>query len=411
MMKLVQTDERFALATQRSRAVSDSLRTLARVSRFSSARGRGRASLKGKGRIDTLIWLFTFIIPSLVGAVYFGLILAPRYVTDLDFTVRGAETFGLGKSNGKEESALDTLSMLDTAQNTMILADYINSRTVIEDLERLIPLRQIYASPEADWFSRLKPTEPIEDLQDHLKKYITASVSSQSFAIHIRIRAFTPEDSLTVAQSLQRVCEALMNRLYERSREKAVQEAEAQLRGSERVLTDLLSRMRDLRNNEGMIDPDSAGKLNLGVLLGLEQQKAGVEVRIRTLEGTLSPNAPTMRQLREERTQLERAIAEQRRTMTGLEKSAKLLSASVQRFDALKVEQQAAEKSYIELLRGYQIARIQAERQQVFLNAVVPPRLPESPLEPYRLWYIGIVCGSAAAAAVLLSGLRRLVSA
>lgn len=410
-MKLVQTDDRFALATQRSRAVSDSLRTLARVSRFSSARGRGRAALKGKNRIDTLIWLFVFILPSLAGAAYYGLILAPRYVTDLDFTVRGAEVLGLGSSGGKEGSGLETLSAIDTAQNTMILSDYINSRTVIEDIERLIPLRQIYASPDADWFSRLKPTEPIEELQDYLKKYITASVSSQSYAVHIRIRAFTPEDSLKIAETLQRVCEALMNRLYERSREKAVKEAEAQLRGSERLLTDLLTRMRDLRNNEGMIDPEAAAKQNLAVLLGLEQQKAGVEVRLRTLEGTLSPNAPSMRQLRDERTQLERAIAEQRRAMTSLEKSARLLSASMQRFDTLKVEQQAAEKSYMEMLRSYQIARIQAERQQVFLNTVVPPRLPESPLEPYRLWYIGVVCASAAAAAIVLSALRRSLSA
>lgn len=407
-MKLLESSDRFAVATQRSKAVSDSLRTLARVSRFSSANGRAR--IKGRtnvgARLDALIWIAAFLIPSLVGAVYFGLILAPRYVTDFDFTVRGAEILAIPG----QDARLSGISALDTPQNTMILADYIEGRAIIEDIERLIPLRQIYASPAADSFSRLDPREPVEELQKYLRKYISAKISTQSFAVQIRVRAFTPEDSLKVAKAVQTVCESMINRLYERVRGKAVREAEDQLRAAEQTLTELLSRMRELRNSEGMLDPEASAKQNLAVLLGIEKQKAGVEVRIRSLEGVLSPNAPSMRQLFEERDQLDRAIREQRRAMASDDKSNSLLSASMQRFETLKVQREAAEKSYVVMLAAYQLARIQAERQQVFLNTVVPPTLAESPLEPYRLWYIGMVVAGALAAAISLSGLRRFLS-
>lgn len=401
----LQPSERMALAAQRSKAVSERLRAVARVNRFAASGGRrtgSRAAVRER-RTSLLVWLFAFVLPAIGAIAYYGFILSPLYVTRMDLAVRGAEMMMMPDKDG-----LSRLAALDTIQNTMIVVDYLKGPTLVEDLEKRIPLRAIYASPHADEFSRLKPDAPVEDLQKFLHEYIESSIMGSSLAVRVKVKAFTPEDSIRVAQAVQAACEEMINKLSVRSRETATAEAQAQLKASEAQLAGLNDRMRELRNQQGMVDATAAAKQGLALLLSIEKERVEADVQLRSLETRLDPTAPSIRRLREQKEQLDRAVDEQKQAMASSSQNAAVLANKMQLFEDLDIRRKAAEKSYVELLKVFQIARIQAERQQVFLNTIVAPREPESAQEPHRVFWIAIWLGGLLLGTFSLNALRRL---
>ena len=408
MTNVLQPADRVVVATERSRAVSNSLRTLARVSRFSSAGSRGRVGSRkavARSRLDAIIWLAACLLPTLVASVYFGLVASPRYVTDLEISVRGAEIIAIDEKIGK----LSARSALEMPQNVLILEEYVKSRRIVDDVEKTVPVREIYSSRDVDYLSRFDRSDPIEKFIKYWRKMVTVDVSPHSLAIRMKVRAFTAEDSVRIAKAIQAASEAMVNQLSERSRDSAVREADEHLRGAEERFARLQLQMKDLRNEEGTVDATATAKQGLLILSGIEKERIEVDVQLETLQRVLSPDAPSVRQLKERRNRLAEAIAERRRAMASTNADRTVLSATMLRFESLNVLREAAQKSYVDLLKAAELARIMATRQQVYLNTIVEPILPESAREPELPWTLSLVFAGACAAAFALTGLRRVV--
>ena len=76
----------------RSNAVAESLRQIARVSRFAD-RKKGIRSYQTHVKSDPwvpVLFVLCFLLPSLAGAAYYGLIASDRYVTEARFALRPA---------------------------------------------------------------------------------------------------------------------------------------------------------------------------------------------------------------------------------------------------------------------------------------------------------------------------------
>ena len=89
----IRTPQGQALTTaDRSNAVAESLRQMARASRFAD-RNKGIRSYHSHVKSDPLLpFLFVAIclVPTLLGALYFGVIASDRYVTEARFAIRPA---------------------------------------------------------------------------------------------------------------------------------------------------------------------------------------------------------------------------------------------------------------------------------------------------------------------------------
>ena len=172
-------DLRTINALERAEAVSRFLSEAARRARF-SARARGAyqkssfAERRGAKamRIAFLVLLVVMVaIPNFVGVLYYGLLASDQYVAEAKFTVSSAaipKLDGLGSVTG--------LPQMMIFQDSMIIVDYVESRSMVEQLERQVDLRELYGSDRIDWWARFEKSKSIERFTDYWKKMAAATI-------------------------------------------------------------------------------------------------------------------------------------------------------------------------------------------------------------------------------------------
>src|SRR5271155_595283 len=163
-------------------------------------------------RIATIV-LFVMIvaIPNVVVSLYYGLIASDQYVSEAKFTV----------SSG----AIPTMDRLGSVtgvppilivQDTQVVTSYINSRAMVEQLERLVGLRDLYSSHAIDWWSRFRKDKPIEKFTDYWEKMCDTSIAFPSGIVTLTVRAFNPDDAKRIADAVVQQSETLINDLNDR---------------------------------------------------------------------------------------------------------------------------------------------------------------------------------------------------
>ncbi len=172
-------------------------------------------------RIIRRISLFV-VLPTLVVGLYLFGFASNQYVAEAQFAVRGnvepMENISLGQYT--------SLIQKHNSQDSFIVRDYITSQTMVDALEKSIGLSKMFSRPEADFWTRFDPKDPIEDLTQYWRKHVDAHIDSISGVIRLSVRAFTPQDALTIAGEVVRRSEALINEISKRAQSDMVAQAE-----------------------------------------------------------------------------------------------------------------------------------------------------------------------------------------
>src|SRR3984893_5677633 len=112
-------------------------------------------------------WLWrSFIVlvlaPLVTSSIYFGFLASDQFGSEMRFAVRGA-TEMLPGSDVLAASGLGTLASLNSNQDVYIVADYIASRSMIDDLSKEIDLGAIFSRPRIDGWAGFVPSRAAED--------------------------------------------------------------------------------------------------------------------------------------------------------------------------------------------------------------------------------------------------------
>ncbi len=320
-------------------------------------------------------------LPTLLAAIYFGLFASSQYVSEARFAVRSAEHAGVNLSG------VSALKGMAEVQDSLIIADYLKSLAVVEALEEKIRLRELFSRSGIDWFSRFNPDRPIERLERTWRSQIDTAIESPSGIITVKVWAFSPEDSLKIAQAIVSLSEDMVNKLNARTREDAIAQSQAELARSEDRLRKARAAVRDLRNEVGVIDPVRANE-GIGKLIGeLESDLALIDQEIGTARRTLGPGAPQFAVLEARRQAIRDNIAALKARLTapaGADKDT--LSAVMTRYDTLDLERQIAEKQYTADAAALEEARVVSERQGMYLATFVKPVPAQEADWPHRFW-------------------------
>ena len=191
-------------------------------------------------------------IPDVVVSLYYGLIASDQYVAEARLTVgSGAipKMDGLGSITG--------VPPIMIIQDIQIVTNYIHSRTMVEQLERAVGLRDVYSAPSIDWWARFRRDKPIEKFTDYWKGMSSASIGMPSGIVTVTVRAFTPEDAKRVGDAVVSQSEDLINDLNDRMRRDTVRAAERDMQQAAKDLGRARMAMEFERNAEGVIDVGS----------------------------------------------------------------------------------------------------------------------------------------------------------
>jgi capsular polysaccharide transport system permease protein len=336
-----------------------------------------------------LSFIALVLLPTALAAAYYFAIAADQYVAEFRFTLSTIDTPRFDQWSLLSGSAVQSPAALES----QILAQYIASRAIVDDIGRSLDLRRLFAPPQADWWSRLAPqAAAIEELVRFWQGQVDPFYDPATGTVTVRVRAFSPDDALRLAQAIGGACDRLVDDLSLRARRDALRQADGELAQAETRLTAVLTEIRQFRDREGLLDPARTAAADTDLAARLHEELIGANTKLATLKNYMRDDAPTVRLLGARIRSLEaqrRLLADR---MTGTDERQTIpLSGVLGAFERLQSKQKFAEAAYQLALRGVDEARASADRQHVFVASFVPPSLPEEPLYPRRWRSVGVV--------------------
>ncbi|MGH1588240.1 capsule biosynthesis protein [Methylobacterium phyllosphaerae] len=364
------------------RALVASVRERLDWTRLPGLRPREEDTSSYGGRVIRRVGLFV-LLPTLVVGLYLFAFASNQYVAEAQFAVRGnvepMENISLGQYTN--------LIQKHNSQDSFIVRDYIGSQPLVEALEKSIGISKMFSRTEADFWARFDPSDPIEDLTKYWRKHVEAHIDSISGVIRLSVRAFTPQDALTIANEVVKRSEALINDISKRAQSDMVAQAETDAKVAQDRLRKAHLGLQSFRNQWGVIDPIKTAEGTLTTLTLLRKDKLKAENDLQVLRSSnLDERSRSIQTLVANIA----AIDQQMKTLQDELTSATAgsggqnLTEALLQYEGLLVERTIAEKLEESAHTLLDRARVSASKQHIFLATFVPPVLPTDSLYPER---------------------------
>jgi capsular polysaccharide transport system permease protein len=347
------------------------------------------------GRIRRLfgslnIWFWAIVgLPTLVAGVYFFAVASDLYLSEAKFVVRSpkqVQTSTIG-------ALLQSTGISHAVDDSAAVQDFIMSRDAVRKLEQRNDLRAVFGRPEGDLVTRFPGILRRSDFEALFRRYdlfVAIETDNSTGVTTLRVKAYRPEDARMVASALLSYAEQLINELNDRARGDALDIARREVRLAEERISHIQSELTAYRVQQKMIDPKSA---SAGVL-ELIGQMNGALATARTQLGEVlknSPNSPQIPLIRTRIASLEKLLAEERTKLSGDTDS---VVASLTEYERLVLDRELAEKALASAFTSLEAARLEAQRQQLYLETIAQPNLADYPLYPKRAISFGMVLAS-----------------
>ena len=369
-------------------------------------RHRARRPLRERlgGDLGLLVsFILLVVVPMTFAGIYFGFIASNIYVSESKFAVRGSVEKLPGGSAGASAAAagplanLGSLMAVNNNQDAFVVADYIRSMPLVQKLDRDRNLHSLFMRNDTDPISRLADGYSIEKLQRYWDKMVTTTVDNISGILTLKVQAFTAEDALTLSNVLLAESETLVNEISDRRLRDSVKFAKEEVAHSEERLQAARLAVEQFRNQSGLVDPVKQTEATLKLLMGLKTERLGMMNELTIARRTLNEKAPSVQVLSSRVKAMSDQIEGLERLVTSQQEGAKTASRALFQFEGFELERLFAEKLYLVSQAALERARVNAERQQLYLVTFVKPALAESALYPRRITNI-ILVGVCAAA-------------
>src|SRR5246500_4991674 len=200
------------------------IRQLDRVHRFGRAAvvDAGTAPPRCVARYRRLlrsfnIWFWAIVgLPTLIAGVYYFAIASDLYLSEAKFIVRSpkqVQTSSIG-------ALIQSTGLARAVDDTAVIEDFIMSRDAVRKLEQHNDLRAVFGRPEGDFVTRFPGMLRRSDFEALFRRYdlfVSVETDNTSRVTALRVKAYRPEDSQTIARALLNYSEELVNELNERA--------------------------------------------------------------------------------------------------------------------------------------------------------------------------------------------------
>ncbi|WP_252364969.1 capsule biosynthesis protein [Sphingobium yanoikuyae] len=337
-------------------------------------------------------FLLMVVLPTMLAALYYGLIAADVYISESRFVI---------KSPDQKRSQTSTLANLVQTtglsgghEQTSEVLTYVQSRDALKALTEKIDLRDKFSSPQADALSRFpRPFSDgsFESLFKYYGKRVDARIDQENGTATIKVEAFTPQDAYIINRELLGLSENLVNQLNMRSQSKGIVEAQKQVELATQRARSARVALAQYRNAQALIDPAKQAGGVLAIADTMIAQRSALQAQLDTMQ-RLTPGNPSIPALRSRINAISAQIASQDNRVVG---NGGGIASKLGGYENLLVEQEFATESLNAANSALVQARAEAQRQQFYLERVVNPNMPDTPLLPKRMLSILIVFAAA----------------
>jgi len=352
-----------------------------------------------------LAWSFVLCvaIPTGLIALYYYMFAANQYVAEFKFAVMesspvlpgspppiSATSPSAAMGGGGGLALMGGASMLGGSSATMqnyVVTDYLLSRQVVEELQRRIGIRSLYDSDLAknDPWARFAKNLPMERFVNYWNRMVTANYDPMTGLAVVTVRAFSPEDALSIANTMVTLAEDLVNSVAKRPQMDSVRFAEGEVRRTEERLRAAREAMTGYRLKEGIIDPSGALSSNLALVQTLRGQLVQQQTDLASLMSQQqNPNTSAAQSLRSRIVATKDQLDKMEKEVSKDREGNRVLTELVARYERLELERQYAQAGFVAAQQAFDQARANAAAQHLYLTPYVRPALAESSTYPRR---------------------------
>jgi len=326
------------------------------------------------------IWFWAIVgLPTLIAGVYFFAIASDLYSSEVKFIVRGPN-----KAPVSAISAMLSSSAPAVSEDTFAVHEYITSRDAVRRLEREVDLRALLSRPEGDlitrfpglWFWR----KDFEQLYWAYQRFVSIDKDNNSGVTTLLAKAYRPEDAQRLARALLEFSEQLVNQLNERARQDAIGAFQREVNETEQQISHIQTELTAYRIQQNMLDPRTAALGPVELLAQMNAQQTNARAQLAELIKN-SPSSPQIPLIQTRIASLDKLISEQRGKITGGNNS---VATALTEYERLDVQKLLAEKTLASALTSLESAKLEAQKQQLYLETIAQPNLADYPLYPKR---------------------------
>jgi capsular polysaccharide transport system permease protein len=363
-----------------------------------------RSRLRRNARL--ICFLFAVGLPTLVVATYLVAFASDQYVSEAKFVVRGPAA----QSPGMLGSILQTAGMSRASDDTYAVQDYIVSRDALAEMIKDQNLREVFNRPEIDSLSRfplLESRATLEHFYDYYKNHVDVFLDTTTGVSTLTVKTFQPNDSQRVADALLASAENLINRMNARERENSMRDAKKEVGLAEERVQEIAGKIAEFRNQQALLDPNKQSIPMLQGINEMETMLSRANLQLAQLV-TASPHSPLITDYQRRVTALQAQIDNAKTKITGTDQS---LVPKITAYDMLTLQREFADKQLASAISSLEVARMQSERQQLYLDTIVRPNKADYPAYPKKLASTAIVFGTFLGlylmASLLIAGTRE----
>ncbi|MDL2400870.1 capsule biosynthesis protein [Rhizobium mayense] len=339
----------------------------------------------GKPPLRFVIFLLLVILPFLASVIYYVFVASDQYVAEARFAVRalsGASSDDKsGSDNGGGSAGL--LNMRSATQDAYVVTSFVRSTEILKRIGEKLDYRSMFARDDADILSRFRSSDSDEKFLDYWQNHVSAYIDVSSGIITLKVRAFTPDDSVKLSNAIIQESEALINELSQRARNDIVQSMQADVEKSGKTYADTLTALNQFQHQSGLLSPEAQAKDSSTLLTGLLAQKLEFETRLFVMKQSHAEGSPTYQQLALALQSLDAQIDKKKSELTGPENAS--LAKALLEYSRLDTDRVIAEKLYEASQRNYDAVLAEALRKTLYLAVFVNPKLPDEAVFPHRI--------------------------
>ena len=326
------------------------------------------------------LMVFVMLPTMLVGYYYYN-VATPMYATTTEFQIQKAESAstsgGLGGLFGGSGFA--------TIQDSIAVQSFLESREAMLLLDAELGLRDHFSGPDMDPLNRLAPDASTEDLYALYSRNLTIGYDPTEGMIRMEVVAGDPELSRAYASALLRYAEERVDQMTLRVREDQMAGARESYEAAEAALAAAQMRVVNLQEQSGVLSSEAEVGVLFNQISTFEIQLQEERLRLSELQAVDRPNQTRVEVAQRNIARLEALIAELRASMTEDANSQVSLARVSSELAVAQADLQTRQLMLSQSLQALETARLEAERQSLYLTVSVNPVAPDEAAYPRKM--------------------------
>lgn len=342
-------------------------------------RRRERQSALRERRRQRWINALIVVAPVALALAYVCLFAIPRYEAESRFFVQSAS----GQQGGAGAASLLTTGnsggMLGGFVDGWAVADFLESRDSMRQLDQKVGLRRYLTNPSWDPFNRLAEDASEDELYRAYRASVHVSFNALEQIDVLQVSAFSSEDAATLSRALIELAEKFVSTMNEKGVSDKLTVSKESVRMAEQDALAARDALTTWRTAHGNVDPAATVSMLLDLSRQLEGELSTAQIRLDKIRALNNKDHFMLKPAEMQVAALKKRLAAVRYRLSG---GGNAEARQLKSYEALRNAQAFADSNLTLAQQSYQQAMTDALRLQRYLSIIAQPVPTDRPSSP-----------------------------